>query len=155
LKLGIGAAGTCRSNISKTIFPDLFSKKRKRGDNNNGEDDIENLQTQKQEWGTLITRTTPLSKKVLAFLWQDNAPVSFLSTIYNPQEFIDRERRCPQKNNTTNNRIARRPFETVFESKKETTWRQTLPIPYFVDDYNNNMNSVDIADQLRRNYKTQ
>ena len=45
LKLSISAAGICRSNISKTIFPDLFSKKRKRGDDNNGEDDIKNLQT--------------------------------------------------------------------------------------------------------------
>ncbi len=105
----------------------------------------------------------------MAFLWQDNAEVGMLLTIHSDKNVEFRERRCPQKSSTTANRIARQRFQTLVQDQVqsgrvskarnrpvyETTWCQILPIPKLVDDYNNYMNGIDVADQLRRNYKTQ
>ena len=73
---------------------------------------------------------------VLYLAWQDNNLVLALSTVHSPTDLIKRERkRLGEK--STNIIIARKVFANA--SKKK------LKIPIFINDYNYNMNDVDIA----------
>ena len=155
LKLGIGAAGTCRQNFTRAVFGALVPKKG--GGNSDDNEEQELAENTSQIWGALHAKRVPDFPQVLAFVWQDNALVSMLSTIYSGNEWQPKERRCPRVQTTAINRIARAPFTTTDPetSIRETTWRQNLPIPKLINDYNQYMNGVDIADQYRRNLKSQ
>lgn len=85
---------------------------------------------------------------VLCFAWQDNNIVLGLTTIHTvdkTDDYIDRERRRPQKT-STNGALVRKEFGDSFI--------KTMPIPRFIDDYNYHMGAVDIANQYRANYET-
>ena len=84
---------------------------------------------------------------VLALQWEDSGSVHFLTTIHKMTDYVNRERKKP-RSTSTNAATTRRAFAPGQE-------RQVFPIPTIVDDYNNNMNGVDIADQLRSSYPTQ
>ncbi|KAG9069979.1 hypothetical protein KI688_009309 [Linnemannia hyalina] len=72
-----------------------------------------------------------------------------LSTIHKintDDDFIERIRRCP-RNTSTNAANAR----AIFNGKP----RAALKIPKLIDDYNHNMNGVDVSNQFRAYYSTQ
>ncbi|CAG8660293.1 6911_t:CDS:2, partial [Paraglomus brasilianum] len=127
-QIGIGACGTVRKTASG--FPKELKTDR----------------NAKLDWDV---RSGVTINGVLAIFWQDNGPVTMLSTIHGliGEEWeVERERRRPRETSTNAAKV-----RAVFgsESKKK------LLIPKVIDDYNHCMNGVDIADQLRSYYNTQ
>jgi hypothetical protein len=125
---GIGACGTVRKTASG------FPKELKLDKNN------------KLDWDV---RSGVVVNGVLAFFWQDNGPVTMLSTIHGitGEEWeVERERRRPRETSTNATKV-----RAVFGSES----KKNLKIPRIIDDYNHFMNGVDIADQLRSYYSTQ
>jgi len=123
---GLGAAGTTRAN--RPDFPSTLTISK-------------DITKRILEWNYL---SGVVVNGVCAVLWQDNNTVLFLTTIHNLRQLVLSNRRKPKKT-STNASAARKPFAT-HEHKK------LLPIPALVDDYNQYMGGVDIADQLRSNY---
>ena len=79
---------------------------------------------------------------MLCISWQDNNLVLRLSTIYTVHEAssqITCSRKWPQTT-STNTTTARKVFGDLP--------RRELDIPTFIDDYNHNMNGVDLANQF-------
>ena len=97
------------------------------------------------EWGKLYGG---LSKdgKVLEFAWKDQNVVLSITTMHSGHETVMRPRRRPPKT-ATNARTSRKPFGD--KAVKE------LSIPQFINMYNDFMNGVDVADQMRSYYSTQ
>ena len=87
-----------------------------------------------------------VDENILVLLWQDNNSVLLMSTIHDPSSYTIVRRRKPRAT-STNAVKAREPFGPAHELN--------LPIPSIIDDYNQYMNGVDIADHLRSNYSTQ
>jgi hypothetical protein len=84
--------------------------------------------------------------EVLIALWQDNAPVVFMTTAHfltNDDNLVLVNKRRPAI--TTANRSI---IEPVFGNQP----RKQLPIPKAINDYNHNMNGGDVANQLRATY---
>jgi hypothetical protein len=127
--LGIGAMGTTRKN-ARGIPWQLLEKR----------------DTVKHTWGS----TTPMIVgEVLMALWQDNAPLVFMTTarsLENGDDLVAVDRRRPAI--TTANRSI---IEPVFGSLP----RKQLPIPRAINDYNHGMNGGDVANQLRVTYDPQ
>ena len=123
---GIGAAGTTRAK--RPDFPSVLAINK-------------DITKKILEWNHLSGEVV---NGVCAVLWQDNNTVLFLTTIHNLQELVLSDRRKPKKT-STNAIAARKPFA-------DHEHRKLLPIPALVDDYNQYMGGVDIADQLRSNY---
>src|SRR6266536_4219983 len=130
-KENIGAVGTTRA--SGIDFPALLTVLRK------------NWST-KLNWGTTVADVV---NNVLCIGWQDNNFVLGLSTVHTVHEassFITSERKRPSTT-STNAHITREVFgDLPF---------MVLEILTFIDDYNHNMNSVDLANQYRQPYDTQ
>ena len=127
--LNIGACGTARQN--KNAFPP----------------DLHNSYPG-LPWNHLCgAQVGSVRYPVLALQWEDSGSVHLLTTIHEITAYINRERKKP-RSTSTNAATTRR----VFAAGQD---RQVFPIPAAVDDYNNNMNGVDIADQLRSSYPTQ
>jgi hypothetical protein len=61
------------------------------------------------------------------------------------EDFVEKKRKRPAKT-STNSRLIRDVFRT--ESVKE------LRIPSFIDDYNQNIGGVDLANQFKEAYET-
>jgi hypothetical protein len=77
------------------------------------------------------------------FLWMNNGPVQLLSTIHateDEQWFVRRNRCRPRETSTSAATVSR-----VFGNNP----RMELHTPKAVDDYNHNMNGVEISDQYR------
>jgi hypothetical protein len=124
-----GAVGTTRPHKE---FPDELVK-------------IKTQYATKLEWNTLLATVV---QDVLCLAWQDNNIVLALSNIHTvnrTEDFREKVRRRPAKT-STNGRIVRHIFAD------EPT--KTLSIPCFIDDYNQYMGGVDLANQLREAYKT-
>ena len=86
---------------------------------------------------------------MLCISWQDNNLVLGLSTIHTVHEAssqITCSRKWPQTT-STNATTARKVFGDLPQRE--------LDIPTFIDDYNHNMNGVDLANQFRQVYDTQ
>jgi Transposase IS4 len=127
-QIGIGACGTVRKTASG--FPKELKVDK-------------NLRL---DWDV---RSGVVVNGVLAIFWQDNGPVTMLSTIHGlvgEQWEIERERRRPRETSTNATKV-----RAVFGSQP----KKKLRIPKIIDDYNHYMNGVDIADQLRSYYCTQ
>jgi len=79
----------------------------------------------------------------LVMKWIDNNEVFIVSTAHMPTSSIMRNRRKPRQTSTNKAHI-------------ETVWGQNsvrqIKIPAVIDDYNHNMNGVDIADQRIASY---
>ena len=91
-------------------------------------------------WGTVYARKHK-EEEVMQVGFKDNAFVLLLSTAFDGWEQpVERLRRQPAKTSTSA-KTAREPF------KGQSTMK--LEIPHIIDQYNHNMNGVDIADQLR------
>lgn len=79
----------------------------------------------------------------LTMRWVDNNIVMLVSNAHNPGDFIERPRRKPRLTNTNKTHV-------------ESVWGHTsvtnIQIPLVIDDYNNHMNGVDIADQRISSY---
>ena len=98
------------------------------------------------EWNTLVAIAVD---NVLTLGWQDNNFILGLSTIHTVHEassFIPSMRKRPPET-SINAKTVHKPFREL--AQKE------LEIPSFIDDYNHNMNSVDLANQFRQAYDTQ
>jgi len=98
----------------------------------------------------LNTISGVVSGDVLVCLWQDNNLVRFMSTVHEitpeGRNFPNKQRRHPRI--TDNNR----------ENIEQFFGNQVLvsrPTPKIAIDYNNKMNSVDLADQYQSYYATQ
>ena len=89
-------------------------------------------------------------REVLVCLWQDNNLVQFMSTVHQitnePSNYPMKVRRRPRVTN------ANRANVTAFFGERALV---SMPTPKLAIDYNNKMNSVDIADQFRSYYSTQ
>jgi Transposase IS4 len=125
---GIGACGTVRPN-SRGFPKELKVSKRV-----------------KMDWNF---RSGVVVDDVLAMLWMDNGPVTMLTTIHelegNAWE-IEKERKRPRKS-TLNSTKVREVFGDNYE--------KNLKIPRVIDEYNQHMGGVDLADQLRSYYDSQ
>jgi hypothetical protein len=99
----------------------------------------------KLPWNTLLAAVV---QDTLCLAWQDNNIVLALSnidTVNKTEDFREKERRRPAKT-STNGRIVRCVFGD--SPVKE------LLIPCFIDDYNQYMGGVDLANQFREAYET-
>ena len=99
----------------------------------------------KLEWNTLLAKVVD---NTLCLAWQDNNIVLALSnvhTVHKAEDFRIKAKERPAKT-STNGRIVRQVFGA--ESTKE------LQIPCFIDDYNQYMGGVDLANQFRESYET-
>ncbi|CAG8783623.1 5596_t:CDS:2, partial [Cetraspora pellucida] len=121
-QIGIGACGTIRKTASSFLKELKIDK------------------GVKLNWdvcsGVVINDT-------LAVLWQDNGPVTMLTMIHRlvGEEWeVERKRRRPRE--TSSNAIKVR---MIFGSEL----KKKLKILKIIDDYNHNMNGVDVSDQLR------
>lgn len=102
--------------------------------------------SKKLEWNTLLAKAV---NNTLCLAWQDNNIVLALSnihTVHQTEDFREKVRKRPAKT-STNGRIVRHIFGD--NPTKE------LQIPCFIDDYNQNMGGVDLANQFRESYETQ
>src|SRR5277367_5950594 len=126
----IGAVGTTRP--SGIDFPALLIALRQKF-------------STKLDWNTLVA--FPVDS-VLAVGWQDNNFVLGLSTVHTVHKassWVSSVRNRPSKT-STNAGIARKVFRALLS--------MLLEILTWVDDYNHNMNSVDLANQYRQPYDT-
>ena len=126
--LGVGACGTVRTNSSK--FPKQLKPSKKK------------LQC---NWNTIRSYVVD---GVNVIFWMDNGPVYLLSTIHTVEydaDFVERNRKRP--------RIHQHNKKSVLDVFGNASVKN-LRIPRVIDDYNYNMNGVDVADQLRSYYDT-
>jgi len=136
---GIGACGTARQNAAG--WPEELRSERT-----------------DEEWGNTqaIGICPPAIDKhgntsvsdgadVLCMQWIDNNILRFMTTVHPTNESTFSLRRKP-RTTSTNPLVARRIFDDVNEHRK------VLAIPTVVDDYNNGMNAVDLADQRQAAY---
>jgi hypothetical protein len=82
----------------------------------------------------------------LCFAWQDNNTVLALSTIYTidkAEDFVEKVRKRLAKT-LTNGRIVQQVFGDDYAKE--------LQIPCFIDDYNQHIRGVDLANQFRAVY---
>ena len=127
-KIGIGAAGTTR--VDTRGFPSCLK--------------IEKSEARKAlPWGHL---SGAVVANTCCLVWQDNNSVLFMTSYHDITATVNRLRRRPKKTSTNGATIRQ-----IFGDDS----RKLLPIPVFIDDYNQHMGGVDIADQLRSYYSTQ
>ena len=91
------------------------------------------------QWGEQFATVTP-DDKVLQLAWKDAQTVLFMSTVSTPQEMIVKPRKKPHKKT--------KQIRQIWGD----SYVKNLPIPVYIDDYNTNMGSVDLADQYRASY---
>jgi hypothetical protein len=146
---GIGAYGTARSKQFLRHFDKETSKK------NNGT---------MLKWGEIqtVSECPTDGEPVLLIIWQDQKVVKLMSTIHDGRGYQLRPRRRP-KTTSTMPASTRAIFElpgmppvhhkpdhiTVEVAQQFFAPKLALPIILPIDDYNYNINGVDIADQLR------
>ena len=127
----IGACGTARSTSAE--YPAAFKFRK----------------NQKPTF-PLNTISGLVCREVLVCIWQDNNLVQFMSTVHQitnePSNYPMKVRRRPRVTN------ANRANVTAFFGDRALV---SMPTPKLAIDYNNKMNSVDIADQFRSYYSTQ
>ena len=82
---------------------------------------------------------------VLCGLWQDNNQVNIMSSIHDLRTGTAKLRRCPK---------GKAPHTAISRAAFGKSTKKMLTIPDLIDDYNHNMNGVDLADQLRASYNT-
>jgi Transposase IS4 len=130
-KENIGAAGTTRP--SGIDFPALLIVLRQKW-------------STKLDWGTTYADEV---NGVLCIGWQDNNFVLGLSTVHTVHEassWVTTNRHRPATTSTNASTTQKVFRELAYMLLEILTW---------VDDYNYNMNSVDLANQLRQPYDTQ
>jgi hypothetical protein len=124
-----GAVGTTRTHPE---FPHLLAE-------------LKNRFAKKLEWNALFAVVVC---GVLCLAWQDNNIVLGLSNIHTvdkAEDFREKARRRPAKT-LTNRRIVRKIFGSEYV--------KDLQIPCFIDDYNQYIGGVDLANQFREVYET-
>ena len=107
--------------------------------------DIKLYHTDDLQWGELYWDVSK-KKTVLQAAWKDAQVVLFASTVANPEDTIERERKRPSKT-STNSACTRLVFGDLAV--------KVLQIPLFIDLYNHFMNGVDRFNQSTLYYSTQ
>ena len=100
-------------------------------------------EVKKHEYHTIKTmalKDNLFSEKVGAHAWIDSAPVTVLSTVRELGSEVAKTRKRPGIK-STNAKRAREAFGDAEEKE--------MPIPLCIDDYNQHIGGVNIADQLR------
>jgi hypothetical protein len=97
-------------------------------------------------WGTFFAKKHK-TQEVMQFAFKDNALVLAMSTHYSGWEPSPLQVRKRPTKTSTSAKTARAPFGERTETE--------LPFPPLLNDYNFNMNGVDIGDQLRTQTATQ
>jgi hypothetical protein len=145
-KLGIRACGTVRKGNFGSYFNEEIQ------DSNNGKI---------LSWGEVRTHveTTDFKgipgEEVLFFIWQDQKVVKGMTTVHDGLGYMLRNRRRPKDSSSmesTTKQIFQIPKTdriTQAEAKKCYSSKLALPVIQAIDDYNYNMNGVDLADQYR------
>jgi len=131
-KEGYGLCGTTRPHSGGSEFPTLLKE-------------IKQFHATSLPYHQIIAITVP---DVLCLGWQDNNIVLALSTIHTvhtAQDLVEKERRRPTKTSTNGS--------TTWKAFGDNS-RMTMPIPRLIDDYNQHMGGVDIANQFREPYET-
>ncbi len=99
----------------------------------------------KLPWNTLVTA---IEQDILYLAWQDNNIVLGLSNIHivdKAEDWVEKKRKRLAKT-STNGHLVREVFGN--NAIKE------LLIPSFIDDYNQNMGDIDLANQFKEAYET-
>jgi hypothetical protein len=151
---GIGACGT--------VYADRFL-------GHFAEETLEKNNSKMLQWGEIqtVTECPNGNNPVLLIIWQDQRVVKLMSTIHDGTGYQLRPRRRP-KNTSTMNAGTRAIFElpgmppvhhepdhlVVEVAQRFFVPKLALPVILSIDDYNYNMNGVDIADQLRAEMTT-
>jgi hypothetical protein len=107
--------------------------------------ELKNRFSTKLEWNTLLAAVV---QDVLCLAWQDNNVVLALSNIHTvdkAEDFWEKARKRSTRT-STNGRSVRRVFGSDYV--------KDLQIPCFIDDYNQYMGGVDLANQFREAYET-
>ena len=91
------------------------------------------------QWGEQFATVTP-NDKVLQLAWKDAQTVLFMLTVSTPQETIIKSRKKPHKKT--------KQIRQIWSD----SYIKNLPIPVYIEEYNQNMGSVDLADQYRALY---
>jgi hypothetical protein len=92
----------------------------------------------------------------LVSIWQDSNKVGFYTIIYNRTEWLVRNRKR-SKGTSTSAAITKQPFymfSPPSRCKEPYEHTRLLPIPGAIDDYNQYIGGVDIADQLQAGFST-
>jgi hypothetical protein len=152
---GIGACGTARADRFLGHF---------------AEETLESNNSKLLQWGEIRTvQECPdeYGEPVLFIVWQDQKVVKLMSTVHDGTGYQLRPRRRP-KNTSTMTASTRAIFElpdmppvhhepghiVVEAAQRFFAPKLALPVILPIDDYNYNMNGVDIADQLRAEMST-
>jgi hypothetical protein len=121
-------------------------------------------------WGEIRTHvetSNPSTKHpepgepVLFFIWQDQQVVRGMTTVHDGLGYMLRNRRRPKDSSSMEHstkqifQVPKSDEMTEKEAKKHHASKLALPVIRAIDDYNYNMNGVDIADQLREEYSIQ
>ena len=94
---------------------------------------------------TMVLKETLFSEEVGAHAWIDNAQVTARSIVHELGSEVAKTRKRPGIKSTN----AKRVRVAFGDAEGE------MPIPLCIDDYNQHMGGVDLANQLRSYYDTQ
>jgi hypothetical protein len=108
-------------------------------------------------WGEIRTDSEQRvgGEPVLFFVWQDQAVVKGITTVHDGSGYILQNRRRP-KDSSSMPKSARSIFDIppsesdLTQEYKKQVGKMAAPVVRPIWDYNNNMNGVDRADQLRQ-----
>ena len=95
---------------------------------------------------TMMLKDPHFNREVGAQTWIYNAPVATMSTVHQLGSVVKMVKWRPGKK-STNAKKAREAFGDGYEKE--------MLIPLCIEDYNQQMGDVDVADQLRSYYNTQ
>lgn len=109
--------------------------------------DLKVSKAEKLQWNIISGEV--VDNEVLAAVWVDNAPVTMLTTIHQitgTDSLVLCDHCCPHTTSTNAQNV-----QQIFNGQP----RALLNIPKVIDNYNFNMNGVDVSDQYRSYYSTQ
>lgn len=144
-----------KAKKSRTRISDSIEKKNTVSLPEPSQKKISTVKVVAQDWGTLTSIKHLVYPCILASCWVDNSIVSLLSTIFDGHGWILRTQKAPRAlKNSKINKAARAAFWIHTDEPEKIKHQVLLPIPTLIHFYNQFMNGVDLANQLRRSFTT-